>query len=74
MTVLCSTECLRLSLRNFIIFGSSNLIFVNNAQEMKYQPGKLIYNCSQPSGHYMYHQFNIHNTMFFPHRVVTCFV
>ena len=27
-----------------------------------------------PSGHYMYHQFNIHNSTFCPHSVFMCFV
>jgi hypothetical protein len=26
------------------------------------------------SGHYMYHQFNIHNSTFYPHTVFMCFV
>ena len=28
----------------------------------------------QPSGHYMYRQFNIHNSTFCPHSVFMCFV
>ena len=28
----------------------------------------------KPSGHYMYHQFNIHNSTFCPHTVFICFV
>jgi len=35
------------------------LILVNSAQKLQYQTGNLIFNPSQPSGHYMYHQFNI---------------
>jgi len=29
---------------------------------------------SKPSGHYMYHQFNIHNSTFCPHSALMCFV
>jgi len=31
-------------------------------------------NRSQSSGHYMYRQFNIHNSTFCPHSVFMCFV
>jgi len=27
-----------------------------------------------PTGHYMYRQFNIHNSAFCPHSVIMCFV
>ena len=33
-----------------------------------------IYNLLKPSGNYMYHQFNIHNSAFCPHSVFMCFV
>ena len=32
------------------------------------------FNPLKPSGHYMYHQFNIHNSTFCPHTVFMCFV
>jgi len=33
-----------------------------------------IFNPLQPSGHYVYHQFNIHNSTVGPHSVFMCFV
>jgi hypothetical protein len=33
-----------------------------------------MYSPSHPIGHYMYHQFNIHNSTFCPHSVFMCFV
>jgi hypothetical protein len=33
-----------------------------------------MFNPSQPSGHYRYHHFNIHNSTFCPHSVFMCFV
>ena len=35
---------------------------------------KLISLTTKPSGHYMYRQFNIHNSTFSPHSVFMCFV
>jgi len=34
----------------------------------------IIQTTLKPSGHYMYHQFNIYNSTFYPHSIVMCFV
>ena len=50
IAVLCSTECLRVSLSKFIFHCSSYLILVTSTQKLKYHPGKLIFNPTQPGG------------------------
>jgi len=73
IAVLCSTECLRLSLNKFIFYCSSNLIFGNNAKIFKYQTGYLIFNNSQPIGHNMYRQFNVNQHYVLPTQCVYVF-
>ena len=43
-------------------------MYLNNVQII------LLFKPLQPSGHYMYRQFNIHNSTFCPNNVFMCFV
>ena len=61
------------------LYSINGLVFITET-ECVYCDGTdwiFIYNSLyplKPSGHYMYRQFNIHSSTFFPHSVFMCFV